>query len=311
MASEYPNLEEYLKYENAELFDLYAETWTQYPVISQFKVITTPKESDEFPVLMAFPKASFREENMGKENTIASTEKRRFSKRFLDGSWLADGKSVMSHPQGVTYALFHEASTHFAGMMLGLEKAVIYGDSEEGEGDLEGSFDGLIKLAKEDGRIETVDNPTGVGEQPLYTAIFVDRSKVKLLGQAEGFKVGQIERQLTNIFPTKDGKKGSNWVYAQSIEAYLGMMCGSSQGIYVVKAHVFTDSILRFILAKKFFVGNKPDMLIMSTLGHESLRLSRAPSAYSPTGEPPEVASIAGIPITITDAMVDETVTIP
>ena len=216
-SSEYPNLEEYMRYENVNLLGLFYETWTQYPVINQFNVLTTPTESAKFPVLTKFPKAHYREENTGKPNEIATTIEKTFHKKFLDGSWLVDVKSVKSHPKGPSYALFHEASTHFAGMMITLEKTVLYGDSEATSGELKGSFDGLIKLATTERRIETVPNPIGEGKQPLYTAIFVDKSKIKLLGQDGGFEVGSIERELTNVFATDEEKKDTNWVYAQQI----------------------------------------------------------------------------------------------
>ena len=287
---EWPTIADYMKFENEPMIDLFEATRQQYPVVQEFKVLSTNLISGDYPYVTSIPMAKVRDENKGLPNRKASIGLSYCTKQFTDASWAQDQKVAMSNPMGIAYANYIQAEASFVGLMQTQEAFMINGNNDIGgileflDGrtvDLTDSYDGFIKMATDAGKVFDIDDkPKKSAGSVKYTAILVNRKTVRLLAQFGGMKVGEVrEIRLTD----EDGD--GYWGYAQNIVAYFGLLNGNKRGVGVIKAFHLTDELISKTISRNFQIGEDPDLIIVSREGRQSIRSSR--KSYNDNGIPP------------------------
>ena len=303
MADVFPTIADYLKFANGDLLPMFFATKTKYPVVSDggIEVLATPLVEGEYPYIASIPMARVREENNGLPNQKPSIATTKCVKRFTDASWRQDNKVARSNPLGSEHAHYVQATTHFMGLMMTQENFMINGDSSATTGDFVGSYDGFLKMAADSNRLFD-DEYVPEGATKKYTAILVCTDNVKILAQENGIEVGYIQ----DVFaPGENGQ--SLWGKGQEVTAYFGLLNGNTRGVYVIKSANLSDDLVFDKIAENCYVGEMPNLLIVSRAGQNAIRRSR--KAYNPLGQPASpVLEIDGVKVIASDFVNDETV---
>ncbi len=303
MANVYLNLLDVAKF-NADdkVVDLIEENLTFAPEARLLPAKTIKGTSYNTLIRTAYPQPTFRAINEGTETKKSTYQNKRVEAFFLDGQLEMDEAAVMADDAGEQHSLSLEASGMMMGSLTKLGTQLWYGIS--GGGDALG-FPGAVEIVHSD-LVSDGGGTTATTGSSIYGLKLGSQYVQFVFGLGQVFSLGEWRKQTM----IRSSKSLTCWL--NSLSGYVGVHITADSG------KTATDAMIGTWLSK-YPVGLKPDVLFMSR--RTAMQLQTARSATSITNSSPkannggdvwapEPVSSNGIPIVVTDSLLDtETLT--
>ncbi|MCL2710450.1 MAG: hypothetical protein FWE95_06190 [Planctomycetaceae bacterium] len=311
-----------LKINNAEeLVGLIDDAIKTIPEMGFFDASPVTRNDYNTLVVTQDPKVGFRKVGDFADHEAAILENRTVKCRFLDASWKIDTALAQQSDWGKEQVFSIETLTHLRSAFMMLARQIWYGAKENPDG-----FRGLYELIgsttsdKSNADLHISAGGTGTGLSSVF-AVSTGLDSIQLAWGSEG---KLTEGDVTKIYlanPTITGaapnqvikaKESGAWWYAQEISGWCGLQVTSAYAFgrinNLTKAKPLDDAML-YELISRFPVGREPQAFFMTRRSLEQLRASR--TATNATGAPaPTPTEVVGIPIIVTDAIVNNEETI-
>lgn len=258
---------------------------------------TIPGNHYRTVVRTGLPSTGFRDANEGVETSLSTFENRPCECYILAArvevdqaiaDAYVDGPSAYQALEavGVMEAAYRKAGFQF-----------YYGTDADGKG-----FPGLIASYDEDNM--TVDAEATTARTSVWFVKFGERDVQFVFGENSVLRVSDWR---VESLADANGKKFPG--YVADLSTWIGLQCVNRHSAVRIKnvgaANGTTmNDDLAFEALSQFPVGVKPDFCFMNRRSLEQLRKSRT-NVTSPTGVPTIPDSVAGIPIVVTDSLVN------
>lgn len=268
-------------------------------------------ESDNFKYtkLITAPSATFRAPNIGVDNTPSGYEEVSLALKYLDASFSIDTAVAKVDERGVDHAVGLEALAALRAAMVTVENNIFQGNDSNpavSGGGITGGFEGLPGIANlnqlADAQVVSAGAGTLNANTSVYGISFGESGFEMLWG--EGGELSVSERMMVK---ETSSSTLQFWAYAHEIAAYCGMKVGSIHAVHrlanIDATNVLTDDLIGELISNQP-VGQPPfDVIVMNRASLRQLRESR--TTYSPTGQPAPypTATLDGVPIVVSDAI--------
>jgi hypothetical protein len=304
-----------LKMNNAEeLIGIIDDVIKTIPELGFFQASPMTDNSYETLVVLQDPKVGFRLPNTYGNHEVAVLGNRTVTCSYLDASWAMDIALASKANWGVPRVLALQTITHIRSAMENLSRQIWYGAKSDTNG-----FPGLYQLIGSTtgdtsnatlhidggGYNDDVDSRGKSGLTSVF-AVSTGIDAIQMVWGQDGRITDSdvIKQWVAN--PANASNSG-RWEYAQEISGWAGLQV-TSQWAFGRINHIsplsnVTDDLF-YDLLSRFPTGRKPQALFMNPRTLEQLRKSR--TAVNATGAPAPIPdSIAGVPIYVTDAIVN------
>jgi hypothetical protein len=311
-----------LKINNSEaLVGLIDDATKRIPEISFFHASPIKRNVYNTLVLTQDPKVGFRTPGDFAAHESPILKMRTTALKFPDASWEMDTALAEQTDWGKEEALAIQALTHLRSAFATLAQQIWYGVKNEADG-FRGLYE-LIGVAAGDERsnqdlhidVKTLSGAdTSAAANTGLSSVFAVSTgidSIQLAWGSEGrFTEGDIEK--VRMHNPSNPKNSGAWYYGQELSGWVGLQVTSAHAFGRIhnlsKVNPLNDEML-YELISRFPGGREPQAFFMTRRSLEQLRKSRV--AFHPTGAPVELMdSVAGIPIIVTDAIVNNEETV-
>lgn len=315
MANTYLNLLDVAKL-NADdkVIELIEENLTFAPEARLLPASTMKGTSYNTLVRTAYPQPTFRSINEGTETKKSTYENKRVEAFYLDGQLEMDEAAAQADEDGEQHALNLEASGMMMGSLTKLGTQLWYGIG--GGGDAKG-FPGAVEVVHSD-LVSDAGGTTSTTGSSIYGLKLGSQYVQFKFGLGQVFSLGEWRKQTM----IRSSKSLTCWL--NSLSGYVGVQwvnkyaVGRLKDITADSTKTATDALIGTWLSK-YPVGLKPDVLFMSRRSAMQLQTSRSATSITNSARKqqdgldiwaPEPVSSNGIPIVVTDSLLDtETLT--
>ena len=302
---------EVLKLNRQDLDVVIRDVLEATPFLSVAAARAVASDNFKYTKLITAPSATFRSPNVGVDNTPSGYQEVTLDLKYLDASFSIDTAVAKVDERGADHAIGLEALAALRAAMVTVENNIFQGNDTNpattGAG-VTGGFEGLPGIgslnALADDQVISNGGAALNAQTSVYGITFGENGFEMLWG--EGGELSVSERMMV-----KETSSGALqfWAYAHEVAAYCGMKNGSIHSIHrlanVDATATLDDDAIGSLIANKP-VGQAPfDVIVMNRQSLTQLRESR--TTYSPTGQPAPfpTATLDGIPIVVTDAILN------
>lgn len=258
---------------------------------------TIPGNHYRTVVRTGLPSTGFRDANEGIETTLSTFENRPCECFILAARVEVDQAIAEAYVDGPAA---YQALEAVGVMEVAYRKAgfqFYYGIDADGKG-----FPGLISSYDEDNM--TVDAEATANKTSVWFVKFGERDVQFVFGENSILKVSDWRIES---LADANGKKFPG--YVADLTTWIGLQCVNKNSAVRIKnvgaaKDTTMNDDLAFEALSKFPVGVKPDFCFLNRRSLEQLRKSRT-NVTSPTGVPTIPDNVAGIPIVVTDSLVN------
>lgn len=269
----------------------------------------SPITKNEFNTLVNLqdPKVGFREPGAFANHEAAKLAIRPCKCAFLDASWKLDQALAEKSDWGKEKVFAIETLTHLRSAFMTLAQQIWYGVKND-----TGGFRGLYELIGSEGDDKSnadlhIDaQGTGTGLTSIF-AVSTGEDSIQLAWGSEG-KLDEGDVKEIYIPNPANAKNSGAHYYSQKLTGWCGLQVTSSFAFGRIKniseETELTDDML-FELVSRFPVGREPQAFFMNRRTLNQLRKSR--TAVNITGAPAPIPTelAGGIPIIVTDAIMN------
>lgn len=251
-------------------------------------------------VRTALPSATFRNANEGTTAKKSTFENRLVETFIMEARFESDKAVADSHEDGAEAYIAVESSAILEANMRHVAKQFYYGTGSNGDSK---GFPGVLAAVDSDLVVDaggTTDNTAS----SVWAVKFGPQDARWVWG-----KQAQFEMSDLRVESLQDDSGNRFDAYVQTLLGYPGLQVGRKQAVGRIKkltedsGATLTDDLV-YKLLSKFPSGIVPDVLFMTRRSQEQLRSSR--TATNATGNPaPTPTEVAGIPIAVTDSILD------
>ena len=271
--------------------------------------MTIPGTTYNTLIRSAFPQPSFRNVNEGTEPVKSTYANKLVQCFYLDGQLEMDVAAARADSRGEQHALELEASGIMQGALTKIGTQLWYGTGTGGDSK---GFPGAVSVV-DSSLVKDAGGTTADTASSIYGLKLGDRFVNLVFGLGNVFTLGEWRKQ----FITRSSKELEAWKNA--LNGYIGVQfvhkysVGRIKKVTADSGKTATDALIGSWLSQ-FPVGMKPDVLFMSRRSAYQLQASRSATsitnsaAKGNTGADvwaPEPVSSNGIPIVITDSLLD------
>ena len=325
-----------LKINNAEhLVGLIDDVTKHIPEMGFYDASPVIRNMYETLVLVQDPKVGFRKPGKFADHEAPKLDLRSVKCTYLDASWTIDKAIAEQSDWGKEFVFATQTMTHLRSAFMMLARQIYYGNRSNADG-FKGLFE-LIGETTEDGtplsnadlHIDAIDflekNPPKIGNKKIepikgpeaekdLSSVFAVSTGLDSIQLAWGSEGSLNESDVMSIRVTnpENPSNSGKWHYAQEIAGWCGMQVTSAHAFGRIhnlsNVNRLNDDML-YSLISRFPVGRAPQAFFMTRRSLEHLRASRM--AFHPVGAPvgnPD--SVGGIPIYVTDAILNNEETI-
>jgi hypothetical protein len=303
-----------LKINNAEpLIGVIDDALKHVPELSFFDASPIKRNKYETLVITQDPKVGFRKPGEFADHEAAILKLRTCQCAFLDASWAIDKALAEQSDWGKEQVFAIETLTHLRASMFMLSQQIWYGVKNNPDG-----FRGLYELIgstsddKSNADLHLTAGGTGTGLSSVF-AVSTGIDSIQLAWGSEGklFEGDLVTSRVPN--PEKPKESAAHY-YSQEISGWCGLQVTSAHAFgrihSISESNPLTDDLL-FELVSRFPIGREPQAFFMNRRTLNQLRKSR--TAVNATGAPAPIPTdvAGGIPIIVTDAIMnnEETLT--
>lgn len=257
----------------------------------------------------AFPQPTFRAVNEGTEPVKSTYNNKLVECSYLDGQLEMDVAAAQADDQGEQHALDLEASGIVAGSLTKLGSQVWYGTGTGGDAK---GFPGAVSivdstLVKDAGgtTADTCSSVYGLKLGAQFVTMIFGLGNVLTMGEWTKQYITRSSKELQAFKNSISGWVGVQWVNKNAV--------GRIKKITADSTKTLTDALIGTWLSQ-FPVGMRPDVLFMSRRSAMQLQTARSATSITNSGAKgnngmdvwaPEPTSSNGIPIVVTDSILD------
>jgi hypothetical protein len=307
---------EILKLNRKDLDVVIRDVLEASPFLQVAAARSVASDNFKYSKLITAPSASYRAANVGVDNTPSGYEEVSIALKYLDASFSIDTAVAKVDERGVDHAVGLEALAALRAAMVTVENNIFQGNDSNPAvtgGGVTGGFEGLPGIgslnALADSQVVSAGSGTLNANTSVYGITFGESGFELLWG--EGGELTVSERMMVK---ETSSSTLQFWAYAHEIAGYCGMKNGSIHSIHRLvnldATNKLTDDLIGELIANKP-VGQPPfDVIVMNRTSLKNLRESR--TTYSPTGAPAPFPSqtLDGIPIVVTDSILNTEATV-
>jgi hypothetical protein len=285
-----------------ELLGVVNDAVKTVPEIGFFEASPCLRNDYKSLAVSELPATGFRNAEGNRTFSTATLVNRTTTCKYLDASWTLRQAVAEQSDWGKAQVIAIEQMPHLQSAFFTLAKQIWYGTDSDASG-----FIGLASFLASvpEMSLAVPGTPATTGLSSVF-AVRTGLDSCQIAWGSEGrFDEGEIVEQLV----TNDTGTAGHWVYAQKLGGWAGLQVTSKwaaarlTGLSTGTNQTLVDEMLYQMLSK-FPAGQRPDAFFMSRRSLEQLRSSR--TAFSPTGTPaPTPAEVGGVPIIVTDAILD------
>ena len=248
---------------------------------------------------------AFRAPNAGVINAASQDEEVQVALTFLDGGFDVDVAIANKYKDGPEAYLEKRVPRKVSAMLASAESNLIYGA-------VSGGFAGLLENTLLNSLSDSMVIGAGGTTADVNTSVLFlrsDEDNCALIAGNDG-RISVDEPFMNVVYPdpTTDAKRYDAW--RVPVNAWLGMQYGSIYSVARIANLNATDAgktmtdDLAFEAIALFPSARQPNLCVMNRQSLEQLRSSR--TATNDSGAPaPTPVSIGGIPIVVTDSIVN------
>lgn len=256
-----------------------------------------------------YPQPSFRNANEGTEPVKSTYSNKLVQCYYLDGQLEMDVAVAQADSRGEQHALDMEASGIVQGSLTKIGTQLWYGTGTGG--DTKG-FPGAVSVV-DSSLVKDAGGTTADIASSIYGLKLGERFVNLVFGLGNVFTLGEWRKQ----FITRSSKELEAWKNA--LNGYIGVQwchkyaVGRIKKITTDSGKTATDALIGSWLSQ-FPVGMRPDVLFMSRRSAYQIQSSRSATSITNSGAKgnngmdvwaPEPVSSNGIPIVVTDSILD------
>jgi hypothetical protein len=316
MAYAYLNLLDLAKMNaDSRIVPLIEENLNVAPEARLLPALTIPGTTYQTLNRVTYPQPSFRAANVGTEPVKSTYSNKTVQCYYLDGQLEMDVAVAQADMRGEQHALEMEASGIVQGSLTKIGTQLWYGTGTGGDS---AGFPGAVSVVDS----TLVKDATGTTDNvcsSIYGLKLGEKFVNLVFGAGNVFTLGEWRKQ----FITRSSKELEAWKNA--LNGYVGVQwchkyaVGRIKKITTDSGKGATDALIGSWLSQ-FPVGMRPDVMFMSRRSAYQLQSSRSATSITNSGAKgnngmdvwaPEPVSSNGIPIVVTDSILDtETLTL-
>jgi hypothetical protein len=298
-----PTLLDIAKLNNTDaVVGLIEESIKAHPEISLGGARTIRGLNYHTKVRTGYSSVAFRNANEGTASKVSTFENRLVECYILNPRWECDKAIADAYEDGAQAYIAIEGAGMMEAAMRQLGTVFYYG-TDGTLGDTKG-FPGLLQMYDATNMVVDAGGTTATTGSSVWAVKFGPRDTQWVWGNNGSLNLSPVAEQRI-----LDGSSNPLTAYVQEILARPGLQVGSLNSIARIKkitadsTKTLTDTMM-FNLLKVFPTGITPDVFFMSRRSLYQLRASR--TATNQTGAPaPIPTEVAGVPIHVTDSIVD------
>lgn len=300
MANDYMTTTEIAKFNDSDLDGALNDILDESPLVAVAAARSITGIDFKYNTRTGAPVVGFRSANDGREVDKTDHTLVTATCTILDTSFDMDMAVAKADDRGMSVAIATETQSHLRAGMFALEQQIVNGGGSGFTGfadhaDLDALADAMVIGA----------GGTGSDTHSVYAVRFGPEDTELIWGEGGLIDIGDpvtIEKAgaTTGFYPA---------IYVPST-SWTGLKKGRSKSVGRIanlesagSSNILTDDLLAQLIAL-FPAGRKPTHLVMNGTAQQKLREGR--TATNPTGTPaPFPTDAFGIPIVVTDALVD------